>query len=51
MAMGMKYMFATTWSRARATKVAVGHQMAVILETISREEMDMKTAFGFSMES
>lgn len=33
MAMGTKNMFATTWSRARATKVAVGHQIAVILLT------------------
>ena len=30
MAMGMKNMFATTWSSASATKVAVGHQMATI---------------------
>jgi len=30
MAMGMKNIFATTWSSASATNVAVGHQMAMI---------------------
>jgi len=30
MAIGMKNMFATTWSSASATKVAVGHHIAMI---------------------
>lgn len=37
-------MLATTWSRAKATKVVVGHQIAMTLEPISRLEMEMKTA-------
>jgi hypothetical protein len=40
----MKNMLAIEWSRARVTNVAVGHQMAIIFETIAREEMEMKTA-------
>ena len=43
MPMGMKYIFAMQWSRPRATKVAVGNQIAIIFEEISREEMEMKT--------
>lgn len=37
-------MFAMTWSRPKATKVIVGHQIAMILDEISREEIEMKTA-------
>ena len=44
MAIGMKYIFAMTWSRPSATNVNVGHQMATIFEEISREEMEMNTA-------
>ena len=40
----MKYIFAMTWSRPSATNVKVGHQMAMILEAISRLEIEMKTA-------
>lgn len=42
--LGTKNMFATTWSRASATKVAVGHQIAMILLEISLLLMLMKTA-------
>jgi hypothetical protein len=44
MAMGMKNMLATTWSSASATKVAVGHQIATIFETVSRAETECQTA-------
>lgn len=44
MATKMKYMFAMTWSRPRATNVNVGHQMARVFDEISRDEMEMSTA-------
>lgn len=44
MATGMKYMLAMTWSKPRATKVNVGHQMAMILEEISRDDIEINTA-------
>ena len=47
MAMGMKYIFAMTWSRPRATKVAVGNQMARILEATSREDIEKNTTASF----
>lgn len=42
--MGMRNMLAITWSKPNATKVVMGHQIATILETISREDVAMKTA-------
>lgn len=42
--LGTKNIFATTWFRASATKVAVGHQIAMILLEISLLLMLMKTA-------
>lgn len=47
-AIGIKYMFAMTWSSASATKVAVGHQIAMILETCSRAEIESQTAMQTS---
>ena len=40
----MTNMLATTWSRASATNVAVGHQMATTLLTTSRLLMLLKTS-------
>ena len=37
-------MFAMTWSAPRAVKAMVGNQIEIILHTISRDEVDRKTA-------
>lgn len=40
----MKNMLATTWSNPRQTKAKVGHQMATILDDVSRAEKARKQA-------
>ena len=37
-------MFAMTWSAPRAVKAMVGNQIEIILDAISRDEVDRKTA-------